>query len=164
MATLSVWKFDDPQGADRAEAALIDLQKQELITVHDTATVTWPLDKKKPKTHQSHSTTGAGALGGTFWGLLFGLIFFIPLIGAAIGAGLGALAGSMADVGIDDDFIESVRNNVTPGTSALFVLSSGAVIDKVGESLKSRNLHGTLVQTNLSTEQEARLRGAFGED
>ncbi len=164
MATLSVWKFDDPQGADRAEAALVDLQKQELIVVHDTATVTWPSDRKKPKTHQSHSTTGAGALGGTFWGLLFGLIFFIPLIGAAIGAGLGALAGSMADVGIDDDFIDAVRKNVTPGTSALFVLSSGAVMDKVWENLKSQNLHGTLVQTNLSSEQEARLRAAFEDE
>ena len=164
MATLSVWKFDDPWGADRAEAALIELQKQELITVHDTATVAWPPDKTKPKTHQSHSTTGAGALGGTFWGLLFGLIFFIPLIGAAIGAGLGALAGSMTDVGIDDDFIASVRKNVTPGTSALFVLSSGAVLDKVMHSFESQDLHGTLVQTNLSTEQENRLRAAFEED
>ena len=164
MATLSVWKFDDPQGADRAEAALVELQKQELITVHDTATVTWPADNTKPKTRQSHSTTGAGALGGTFWGLLFGLIFFIPLIGAAIGAGLGALAGSMVDVGIDDDFIDSVRKHVTPGTSALFVLSSDAVIDRVEQSLASQNLRGTLVQTNLSAEQEAKLRAAFEEE
>ena len=57
--------------------------------------------------------------------MLFGLIFFVPLLGAAIGAGIGALAGSMTDVGISDDFINSVKQRVTPGTSALFVLSSG---------------------------------------
>ena len=75
--------------------------------------------------------TATGALGGTFWGMLFGLIFFVPLLGAAIGAGIGALAGSMTDVGIDDSFINSVKQRVTPGTSALFVLSSDAVIDRI---------------------------------
>ena len=86
----------------------------------DGAVVSWAPDKKKPETRQLHSTTGAGALGGAFWGLLFGLIFFIPLVGAAIGAATGALVGSMTDVGISDDFIKSVRDEVTPGTSALF--------------------------------------------
>ena len=61
-------------------------------------------------------------MGGSFWGLLFGLIFFVPLLGAAIGAATGALAGSLTDVGIDDAFINKVRDQVTPGTSALFVL------------------------------------------
>jgi uncharacterized membrane protein len=37
----------------------------------------------------------------------------------------------MADVGIDDDFIRSVRDEITPGTSALFLMSSVAVMDKV---------------------------------
>jgi uncharacterized membrane protein len=31
----------------------------------------------KPKPRQLHSTTGAGALSGTFWGMLLSLIFFI---------------------------------------------------------------------------------------
>ena len=97
----------------------------------DGAVVSWPPDEKKPKTRQLHSTTGAGALGGAFWGLLFGLIFFIPLVGAAIGAATGALVGSMTDVGISDDFIKSVRDEVTPGTSALFLMSQNAVVDRV---------------------------------
>ena len=107
MATLTVWKFADPSGAEKALETLEGLQKQALIEVLDGAVVSWPLDKKKPKTRQLHSTTGAGALGGAFWGLLFGLIFFIPLVGAAIGAATGALVGSMTDVGISDDFIKA---------------------------------------------------------
>ena len=86
MATLTVWKFDTAQGADAAENTLLDLAKQEVIHIHDAATVTWEEGKKKPKTRQLASPTGAGALGGSFWGLLFGLIFFVPLLGAAIGA------------------------------------------------------------------------------
>jgi uncharacterized membrane protein len=164
MATLSVWKFDSPHGADQAEAALLTLQQQGLIAVHDAATVSWEEGSKKPKTRQAHSTAKFGALGGTFWGLLFGIIFFVPFLGAAIGAGVGALTGSLTDVGIDDEFIDSVRQNVTPGTSALFLLSSGAVVDKVRESLESQDIHGTLLQANLSHEQEAQLRAAFEED
>ena len=93
MGTLTVWKFDTPEGADRAEAILIDLSKQQLIDIGDAATVSWPADRKKPKTRQLATLTGPGAGWGALWGMLFGLIFFVPLLGAAIGAGLGALAG-----------------------------------------------------------------------
>ncbi|MGH3460978.1 MAG: DUF1269 domain-containing protein [Kribbellaceae bacterium] len=158
MATLTVWKFDSSTAADEAVSTLEQLSKQELITVHDAATVSWEEGKKKPKTRQLHSLTGVGAMGGMFWGMLFGLIFFVPLLGAAIGAASGALAGSLSDVGIDDDFIKSARDQITPGTSALFLMSSGAVHDKVKEALTQRGFNAELIQSNLSTEQEAALR------
>jgi uncharacterized membrane protein len=161
MATLTVWKFDSPGGAANALTTLEQMQKQELIHVEDGATVTWQEGKKKPKTEQMHSLTGGGALGGGFWGLLFGLLFFVPLLGLAVGAAMGALAGSMSDVGIDDDFIRQVREEVTPGTSALFVMTSGAVVDKVVDEF--RHSGATLVSSNLSTEQESKLREAFAE-
>ena len=160
MATLTVWKFPDANGADRAEATLEQLQKEELIKVHDAAIVSWPDGAKKPKTRQLNNLTGTGALSGSFWGLLFGLIFFVPLLGMALGAGMGALAGSMSDVGIDDDFINGVRDRVSPGTSALFVMSSDAVLDKIHDAFVTGE-HAELVQTNLNNEQEAKLRDVF---
>ena len=93
MATLSVLKFDDPNGADRVLLALEGLQEQQMINLEDAAVVSWPQGNKKPKTHQLHSMAGAGASWGAFWGFLFGLIFFVPFLGAAIGAGMGALTG-----------------------------------------------------------------------
>lgn len=162
MATLSAWKFPDALGAERAEATLLSLQKQGLITVHDAAVVTWQEGAKKPKTRQLNSLTGAGALGGSFWGLLFGLIFFVPLLGLAIGATMGALAGSMTDVGINDEFIKDVRDQVTPGTSALFLLTSDAVRDKVREAFVGQEMQ--LIHTNLNNEQELALRKAFSDD
>ncbi len=72
----------DPSGADTAITTLENLQKQELITVHDAAIVSWMDGAKKPKTRQLHNLAGVGALGGAFWGgLLFGLLFFVPLLG-----------------------------------------------------------------------------------
>jgi uncharacterized membrane protein len=161
MATMTVWKFESADGAQKALDLLERMQKEELIQINDAAYVYWPEGKKKPKTEQLHSMTGAGALGGSFWGLLFGLIFFVPLLGLAVGAAMGALAGSMSDVGIDDEFIRKVREDVTPGTSALFVMSSNAVTDKVLDQFKATG--ASLISTNLSNEQEARLREAFAE-
>jgi len=161
MATLTVWKFDSPLGAERAEDTLESLSKQGLIKIHDAAIVSFPEGAKKPKTRQLRNMTGAGALGGSFWGLLFGLIFFVPLLGMAIGAGLGALSGSLTDVGIDDQFIKAMRETITPGTSALFVMSSDAVLDKVREAFEGQPMQ--LVQANLSREQEKTLRDVFAE-
>ena len=162
MATLSVLKFNDPSGADRVLLALQGMQERQLITLKDAALVSWPAERKKPQTRQMSSMGGAGALGGAFWGFLFGLIFFVPLLGMAIGAGMGALGGSLADIGIDDDFIKQVREKVTPGTSALFALTSGATEDRVIEELKQYEFE--IISTSLSTEQEQKLREAFGEE
>jgi uncharacterized membrane protein len=162
MTTLTVLKFESPDGAEKALEVIEDLNKQQLITLHDAAIVTWPQGKKKPKTRQLSSLTGAGALGGAFWGMLFGLLFFVPFLGMAIGAAMGALAGSMADVGISDEFIRSVRSKVTEGTSALFLMTSGAVMDKVVEAMKDFKFE--LIASNLSKEQEEKLLEAFSED
>jgi uncharacterized membrane protein len=160
VATLTVWRFGDPEGAGRAQDTLMRLQQQGLITVHDAAVVSWPAEKKRPKTKQLHSLAGAGALEGSFWGLLFGLLFFVPLFGVAVGAAMGALTGSLGDVGIDDEFIESVRSEVQPGTSALFVMTSDAVDDKVRDAFAGEK--PKLIVTNLSSDEEARLREYFG--
>jgi uncharacterized membrane protein len=162
MTTLTVLKFNTADGADKALDLIKSLSKQHLINLHDAAIVTWPQGKKKPKTEQLTSMAGVGALEGAFWGMLFGLIFFIPLFGLAIGAAMGALAGSMSDVGIDDDFIKSVRAKVTEGTSALFLMTSGAVMDKVTEAAKG--LEFELIASNLSKEEEDKLREAFSQE
>jgi len=160
MATLTVLKFETPDGAEQALAAVEGLQKQNLIQVIDAATVSWPQGKKGPKTKQANSLAGIGALDGAFWGLLFGLLFFIPLVGLAMGAAMGALAGHFSDVGIDDDFIKKVRAQVTEGTSALFLLTQNAVQDRVVEAAKGLPKF-EIIATNLSTEDEDKLKAAF---
>lgn len=161
MTTLTAIKFDTSNGADRMEATLQDLQREQLITVLDAAVVSWPVGAKKPKTRQLFSTTGGGAMAGSFWGLLFGLLFFVPLIGMAVGAAAGALMGHFADIGIDDNFIKQSRDKITPGTSALFLLSAAAVPDRIAEELKKRGIQGELIASNLSLEQEAKLKEVF---
>jgi len=159
MATLMVLQFPTSDGANQGLDTVKQLSSQHLINLHDAAIVTWPEGKKKPKTKQLVNLAGVGALDGAFWGMLFGLIFFVPFFGMAIGAAMGALGGKFADYGIDDDFIKSVQNQVTEGTSALFLMTSGAVIDKVVDAMAGMEFD--IIQSSLSTEEEERLRAAF---
>jgi len=139
-----------------------DMVKSQLVTLLDAAIVTWPQGKKKPKTKQLDDLTGTSALGGAFWGMLFGLIFFIPFLGMAVGAAMGALIGKFSDYGIDDSFIKEVGKKVTVGTSALFLMTSGAVNDKVSNAVKEKGWKFEIISTNLSKEQEDQLRKDFG--
>jgi uncharacterized membrane protein len=77
-----------------------------------------------------------------------------------VGAAMGALSGKFADYGIDDNFIKLTSAKVTEGTSALFLLTSGAVEDKVVAALKGQTFE--ILSSNLPKEKEAELRAAFG--
>jgi uncharacterized membrane protein len=162
MAALTVWKFPTAEGAAQALTKVQSLQKQQLLELMDAAVVTWPQGKKKPKTKQMVNMAGVGAMGGAFWGMLFGLIFFIPFFGLVVGAAMGALMAHFNDYGIDDDFIKQVREKVTEGTSALFLFTANVTLDKVSEELKGMNFE--LMQSNLTAEQEAKLREALAEE
>ena len=164
MATLSAVKFSTPDGAKQAIDLLKDLESQGLIHLKDAAYVTWPEGDSKPKTHNSHKATQRGALGGTFWGMLFGLLFFVPIFGAIAGAVGGAIVGALSDWGIDDGFVTSVREKVTPGTSAAFLLTEGAVVDRVASSINAAFPEWELIASNLSDEQEHALRLAFAHE
>jgi uncharacterized membrane protein len=159
MATVTVVKFPTPDGAASMLEQIGDLQKQHLITLLDAAIVSWPAGEKAPKTKQLVNLVAAGASTGMFWGALFGFIFMMPFFGAAIGAASGALGGAFRDYGIDDDFIRRLRSEVVEGTSALFLMTSGAVLDRVAAALKGQPFE--ILATNLSREQEEKLRQAF---
>jgi uncharacterized membrane protein len=161
MATsLVVLEFETPDGADKGLELAASLQKKKLLQLLDAAIVTWPKGQKKPKTRHLGDLTAVGAWDGAFWGLLFGMIFFVPFLGAAVGAAMGALSGHFADYGIGKDFIEQVRGKVTEGCSALFLLVGQVTTDRVIEAFKSAPKF-EIIATNLSVEQEAKLKAAF---
>ena len=161
MAALTVWQFDTTDGAERAEKILLRLAAEGDIDVLDAAIVSWAPGQNKPSTRRLTDLTGERAGWGALWGFLFGLLFFVPLLGTAVGAGIGALAGHFAETGIDRDFIREVQEKVTPGTSALFLLSANAAMGRL--KMEFVGLHPELISTNLSEEQEQRLREAFSD-
>jgi uncharacterized membrane protein len=148
MSDLIVLAFDNDTDAFKMRDELVELQKQEVISLSDAAVVVRDQDGKA-KVKQATSLVGAGALGGAFWGMLIGLLFFAPWLGLAIGA----------VTGIDDKFIKEVGETIEPGHSALFLLVNKATMDKVQPTLEKYD--ATVIQTSLSDDQEAKLAGMF---
>ena len=162
MATVTALKFETPEGAGEALAVLVKLQKQHLIKLHDAAIVTWPVGKKAPKTRQLMDLPSAGALE---WNVLGNPVWndlLCALVWNGRGYGLWRMGGALRDYGIDDDFIGWVRKSVTEGTSALFLMTSDAVTDRVVEQMK--DLKFEIIATNLSKEQKQKLLEAFGQE
>ncbi|MDF1604544.1 DUF1269 domain-containing protein [Nocardioides sp. YIM 152315] len=159
MATLAAWRFATAGGAARASVALGGLREEWLVPT-DSALVEWRAGQRRPHTRRL-TPDDAGALGDGFWSLLFGLTFFLPLLGAAVGASTGSAAGSLADVGIDDHFLNRVRDHVTPGSSALFVLGPDAAVDQVRGALGGTP-RSVLITTHLDAAHVDALRAVFG--
>ena len=159
MSELVVVAFDKETGAAEMRDALVELQKQKLVTLDDAAVVVRQRDGKV-KVKQAVNLVGQGALGGAFWGMLIGILFWMPWLGLAVGALSGALGGALSDYGIDDDFIKEVGKTIQPGHSALFLLIREVTPDRLIDELKQFN--GKILQTWLSKEDETRLRETFG--
>jgi len=160
--TLTVWRFDTPEAAAQVLPDLERLVAAGDAHVDDAALVTWPGGRRKPSTTSLGGLTGPGGLWGGFWGVLHALIFLTPLAGPAFGAAAGAVAGTLADFGVPDDFVKKVREDVVPGTSALFVVSPRASARRLDAELQGVAV--ACARSALSPAQEQHLRDALGEE
>jgi len=159
MSEMMVLGFENEMEADRFGLKLAELQKDMIVQLSDAAEVVRDPDGK-PHVKHGHGLVGAGALGGAFWGMLFGLLFFMPFLGMAIGAGLGALFGKGAKTGIDRQVLEQMHDAVPPGKAGWFLVIEQVTEDKFLAAIEGT--HATLVRSNLTEEQEAELKHAFG--
>src|SRR3954470_23900648 len=100
MTTFTVWKYDDPGGAERAVKLLKDAEADGLVKIDDHAVVSWPVGAAHPDTKHGHEENWHGAGWGAVLGLLVGALFFIPVVGGLAGAAIGALAKASEDAGI----------------------------------------------------------------
>ena len=161
MSTLVVVAYPNEFQAEEVRLCLLKMQKEYLVDLED-AVIAIRKENGKVKLLQLHNLTGAGAISGGFWGMLIGLLFLNPLLGAAVGAGAGAVSGALADVGIDDQFMKNLGQNLKPGGSMLFILFRSITMDKALQELAGTG--GTIIQTSLSHEDEERLRKAMDQD
>ena len=150
MPSLTVWLYPTAFGAQTGELQLRGLVERDAIRVHDAATIVWmPHDPKplvRPVKHKLLGSAGRGAV----LGAVAGLIVLNPVAGAAAGAGAGAAIGKARSAGLDEEFVEGIRAKVTPGTSALLVLSSDADPAAVREFVK--RTEAVLLQAELTPE------------
>jgi uncharacterized membrane protein len=132
---------------------------QELVIQPDAVAAVIRNDDGKFRTITNQHEVGAGATWGMFWGMLFGLLFFVPIFGMAFGAAFGALGGKLAKSSISKEFQEQVRDQMQPGTSALFMIVEQMTTDKALAGLSQ--FGGTVLKTSLSDEDQAEIQEAL---
>ena len=158
MPDLIAIGYDD---TTTALAAMDEVEKlaKDLVIQPDAVAAIVRNDEGKYRTITNQHLVGAGATWGMFWGLLFGILFFVPVFGLAWGAGLGAIMGKISKSSIDKGFQDQVREQVKPGTSALFLIIEQMTTDKALAGLSQ--FGGTILKTSLSEEDEKELQEAL---
>ena len=160
MSAFTVWKFDTPEGAEHAAKLLKQAERDHLLTIEDHAVVSWPVGDKKAKIDHGHDGTARGVGWGAFWGLLIGSVFLMPVVGAAAGGAIGGARKAAEDLGISEEQLKAIREQITEGTSALFLVSEGANLDRLGERLLGTKMK--LLETNLTPAERDQLLETFG--
>jgi uncharacterized membrane protein len=125
-ATLWAFTLSHPLLAQEALLAAMRLQARRHLELDDAAIVHKAAGGRVRIVQTKDVSTGQGALSGSWWGLLAGL--FIPggpLLGAALGAAVGGIFAKMRDIGINDDQMKQMAEQLDEGESALFLLVMG---------------------------------------
>lgn len=160
MTTITVWKFDDPEGAERAESVLETAAGEGLVHIIDHAVVTWPVGESRPTTKHSNDDKKRGAGWGALWGVLAGALFLVPVVGGVVGAAIGAISKATDGTGITKGDLERIRKEVVEGTSALFLVTEDGQLDRLGE--RFHGVNKTLISTNLTEAERETLLETFG--
>jgi uncharacterized membrane protein len=182
---IHVVAFDDPSGAENMLENVYTWEKNGWIKVEDAVVVTrgegsqnvgGAVPVGNPETtmaavpissggsseleiKQTVKKGGKYALGGGGIGFLAGMLLGGPIGGLIVGATVGGITAALHDSGINDKFIRDVSAGLRPGTSALFLMSSGGDAEKLLPELKAH--HGRLLSTTLPPDQEKALREAI---
>ena len=159
MATLLAIGYPDQTTAEEARQTVQALEADLVIQADQVAAISRDQSGKYHVTTTHGGASTGGAVWGGFWGFLFGLIFFVPFAGLALGAGVGVLLGHLGENAIDKEFQEQVRDQVQPGTSALFMIIEHATPDNAIGALKRYG--GTVIKTSLSRDDTAKLQEAL---
>jgi len=131
MAT-TAWRFGGTEGADDAVLELKQLDDQGLINVQDITVLRWPHYAAAPLAHEHVTDEGSR---------------------------VSSLVKKIRHPVIDSSMLEAVKGDMTPGTSALVMLSDQAMIERVVPAFKGQPMD--LMRSDLSVQQQDRLRAAF---
>ena len=160
MSELVVFTYEQPEKAAEALAAVATLKQdnvQKMAVGIEDAAVVVKNEKGKVKVQQTLETIvkGSGIVSGGLWGVLIGFLFGGPIFGALLGMGLTGLLGRKIDIGIDNEFIKRIGDDLEPGHSALFLLVNDTPVETIADALKNHG--GTLYHTSFSDEAATAL-------
>jgi uncharacterized membrane protein len=134
MSALTAWRFSGTEGADEAVLRLKRLAAQDLIDLQDVAVLRWPQYAAQPSA-QEHVTDE--------------------------GSKVSTLAKKLRKSVIDNSMVEAVKGDMTPGTSALVLLTADAKIETVAKAFEGQSME--LIRSDLSVQQQDQVRAEFSD-
>lgn len=122
-STLWAFGFDSSFRAQEGLLAAMRLVARSHLQLEDAAVVAKVRGRVRI-TQTKDVTPSQGAVGGAWVGVLAGLLAGPggPLIGGALGAAAGGVFAKLRDIGIDDDQMRRLGEELTDGEAALFLL------------------------------------------
>lgn len=167
MSDLIVFTYNDENKAGEALAQVAALKQENvqkaLVNIEDAAVVVKDTDGKiKVRQTLESVVKGSRVASGGLWGLLIGFLFGGPLLGALLGMGFSALFGRKIDIGIDNEFINGIGEDLMPGDSALFLLTNNTPVADIAMAFKEHG--GNLYHTSFSKEAAQAFSEAMEDD
>lgn len=113
--------------------------------MHDAITVSWMPGAHQPRIGHLRRETSAAAARDSVLGGLVEILLLGSTSPAAAGTALNDLAQRLHGTGIDRIFLEEVRRQLHPESSALLVLSSDVDLDRVRPVIERGLARGDVV-------------------
>jgi uncharacterized membrane protein len=154
MSDLIVVAFENLEDARSALRQLRDLEGNSQVEFEDTALVERTADGSVHVKNELTGATETGAAIGAVAGAVLSFVF--PVVGLAIGALGGAAVGSLLKTGVESSFVDEVKDKLSPGRSALFLVVRRGSADAIVAALEP--FKGEVIQTTLSPDAEDELR------
>ncbi len=151
--------FGNENEADQVLDSLKGLKDMDVVDLKSAAVIVRDSSGKVKIKETRDFDYKQGALGGAAAGAVLGLLGGGLLRGALLGAAGGAAAGKFIDLGLDDDFLKAVGDDLEPDSSAIVALVDFEQVDRAMEELDKFE-GGTILRHTLSPEVYAKLSDA----
>ena len=154
-----VVSFADENRADEVLDTNKKMEDKAVVDLKSGAVVVRDAYGKVTIKETSDFDAKQGAIGGAIAGGLLSLLGGSLIKGAILGAAGGAMAGKMIDLGLDDDFLKEIGDNLETASSAVVALVDFDQVNQAMEEL-DQFAGGTILHHTLSDDVYQKLSDA----
>jgi len=151
--------FGNETEADQVLDSLKGLKDIHVVDLKSAAVIVRDSSGKVKIKETSDFDVKQGAIGGAAAGAVLGLLGGGLLRGVLLGAAGGAVAGKFIDLGLDDDFLTAVGDELEPNSSAIVALVDFEQVDLAMQELDKFE-GGKILRHTLSPDVYAKLSEA----
>lgn len=148
--------FNNEFEAEQVLGTLKGMESLDIIDLKSGAVIVRTVSGEVKIKETSDFDARQGAIGGALAGGVLGLLGGGLLGKAILGAVGGAVAGKYIDLGLEDEFLKEIGDNLGPGSSAVVALVDFEQVDQAMEELDKFE-GGTILRHTLSPEVYRKL-------